>query len=63
VRADGYFEHLRDPMKAGNVIRPQEIIALGQFDFEHDFGRCLLDLGYRIRPHCSRWGIQHRFGS
>jgi very-short-patch-repair endonuclease len=34
----------------GNMIRPKEVLELCQSDFERDFGRCLLDLGYRIRP-------------
>ena len=43
------IEHFRTPMKA-NVIRPKEVLELCQSEFERDFGRCLLDLGYRIRP-------------
>ena len=43
------IEHFRVPMKA-NMIRPKEVLELCQSDFERDFGRCLLDLGYRIRP-------------
>jgi very-short-patch-repair endonuclease len=43
------IEHFRSPMK-GNMIRPKEVLELCQSDFERDFGRCLLDLGYRIRP-------------
>jgi very-short-patch-repair endonuclease len=43
------IEHFRSPMK-GNVIRPKEVLELCQSDFERDFGSCLLDLGYRIRP-------------
>lgn len=43
------IEHFRTPMKA-NTIRPKEVLDLCQSDFERDFGRCLLDLGYRIRP-------------
>ena len=42
------IEHFRNPMKA-NVIRPREVLELCQSEFERDFGRCLLDLGYRIR--------------
>lgn len=42
------IEHFRAPMK-GNLIRPKEVLELCQSDFERDFGRCLLDLGYRIR--------------
>ena len=44
------IEHFRDPMKAGNVIKPREVLDLCQSDFERDFGRCILDLGYRVRP-------------
>jgi very-short-patch-repair endonuclease len=44
------IEHFRDPTKADHVIRPKEVLDLCQSDFERDFGRCLLDLGYRIRP-------------
>jgi very-short-patch-repair endonuclease/transcription elongation GreA/GreB family factor len=43
------IEHFRTPMKA-NMIRPKEVLELCQSDFERDFGRRLLDLGYRIRP-------------
>jgi hypothetical protein len=42
------IEHFRNPMKA-NMIRPKEVLELCQSEFERDFGRCLLDLGYRIR--------------
>lgn len=42
------LEHFRTPMK-GNLIRPKEVLELCQSDFERDFGRCLLDLGYRLR--------------
>jgi very-short-patch-repair endonuclease len=43
------IEHFRAPMN-GNMIRLKEVLELCQSDFERDFGRCLLDLGYRIRP-------------
>jgi hypothetical protein len=43
------IEHFREPMK-GNLIRPREVLELCQSEFERDFGQCLLDLGYRIRP-------------
>src|SRR5271165_4894191 len=43
------IEHFRAPMKV-NMIRPKEVLEPCQSDFERDFGRCLLDLGYRIRP-------------
>jgi very-short-patch-repair endonuclease len=44
------IEHFREPMKGNNLIRPKEVLELCQSEFERDFGRCLLDLGYRIRP-------------
>jgi very-short-patch-repair endonuclease len=44
------IEHFRNPMKGGNIIKPKEVLDLCQSDFERDFGRCLLDLGYRLRP-------------
>jgi very-short-patch-repair endonuclease len=43
------IEHFRSPMKA-NLIRPKEVLELCESDFEREFGKCLLDLGYRIRP-------------
>jgi very-short-patch-repair endonuclease len=49
------IEHFRTPMK-GNVIRPKEILEVCQSDFEREFGRCLLDLGYRIRAQVSVGG-------
>lgn len=45
----GLIEHFRAPMK-GNLIRPKEVLEVCQSDFERDFGKCLLDCGYRIRP-------------
>jgi very-short-patch-repair endonuclease len=44
------IEHFREPMKGNNLIKPKEVLELCQSEFERDFGRCLLDLGYRIRP-------------
>jgi very-short-patch-repair endonuclease len=43
------IEHFRAPM-TGNLIRPKEVLEVCESEFERDFGRCLLDLGYRIRP-------------
>ena len=43
------IEHFRNPMKT-NMIRPKQVLELCQSEFERDFGECLLDLGYRIRP-------------
>jgi very-short-patch-repair endonuclease len=44
------IEHFRSPMEAGKVIRPGEVLDLCESDFERDFGRCMLDLGYRLKP-------------
>ncbi len=44
------IEHFRNPMEAGSVIRPKEVLDLCDSDFERDFGRCLLELGYRLKP-------------
>ena len=44
------IEHFRNPMDAGSVIRPKEVLDLCESDFERDFGRCLLELGYRLKP-------------
>ncbi len=44
------IEHFRSPMEAGKTIRPGEVLEICDSDFEKDFGGCLLDLGYRIRP-------------
>jgi very-short-patch-repair endonuclease len=43
------IEHFRAPM-TGNLIKPKEVLEVCDSEFERDFGRCLLDLGYRIRP-------------
>src|SRR5260370_891868 len=43
------IEHFRAPMR-GNLIRLKEVLEPCESDFERDFGRCLLDRGYRIRP-------------
>lgn len=43
-------EHFRNPMKEGKIIRAAEILEVCESDFERDFGRRLLDLGYRLRP-------------
>jgi very-short-patch-repair endonuclease len=44
------IEHFRNPMEAGSVIRPKEVLDLCDSEFERDFGRCLLELGYRLKP-------------
>src|SRR6516225_8769990 len=37
-------------MEEGNLIKPNTVLDACQSDFEREFGQCLLDLGYRIRP-------------
>lgn len=44
------LEHFRNPMGGGNIAGAGDILALCESDFERDFGRRLLALGYRIRP-------------
>jgi very-short-patch-repair endonuclease len=44
------IEHFRNPMEAGSIIRPKEVLDLCDSEFERDFGRCLLELGYRLKP-------------
>ncbi len=44
------IEHFRNPMEAGSVIRPKEVLDLCDSEFERDFGRCLLELRYRLKP-------------
>lgn len=44
------IEHFRNPMGASNIVRPKEVLDFCDSDFERDFGRCLLDLGYRLKP-------------
>jgi hypothetical protein len=51
------IEHFRSPTK-GNLIRPKEVLELCDSDFEREFGKCLLDLGYRIRPQVPVGGLR-----
>ena len=44
------IEHFRSPMEEGNLIKPNAVLDTCESDFEREFGQCLLDLGYRIRP-------------
>jgi very-short-patch-repair endonuclease len=44
------IEHFQDPLKGAGLIRPQQVLEPCQSDFERDFGRVLLERGYRIRP-------------
>jgi very-short-patch-repair endonuclease len=55
------IEHFRSPMEAGKIIRPGEVLDLCDSDFERDFGRCLLDLGYRIKPQVPVGGYRIDF--
>ncbi len=55
------IEHFRNPMEAGSVIRPKEVLDLCESDFERDFGRRLLELGYRIKPQVPVGGYRIDF--
>jgi len=55
------IEHFRNPMEAGRVIRPDEVLDLCDSDFERDFGRCLLELGYRLKPQVPVGGYRIDF--
>lgn len=55
------IEHFRNPMDAGSVIRPKEVLDLCDSGFERDFGTCLLELGYRIKPQVPVGGYRIDF--
>ncbi|ABC23321.1 DNA helicase [Rhodospirillum rubrum F11] len=55
------IEHFRNPMAAGKVIEPTEVLDLCDSGFERDFGRCLLDLGYRLKPQVPVGGYRIDF--
>lgn len=55
------IEHFRNPMEIGKIIRPNEILDLCDSEFERDFGRCLLDLGYRLKPQVPVGGYRIDF--
>lgn len=55
------IEHFRNPMESGSIIHPKEVLDLCDSDFERDFGRCLLDLGYRIKPQVPVGGYRIDF--
>lgn len=48
-------------MEAGHVIRPAKVLDLCESDFERDFGRCLLDMGYRLKPQVPVGGYKIDF--
>lgn len=43
------IEHVRSPMEQGKIIKPDDVLAGCDSGFERNFGRCLLELGYRLR--------------
>jgi very-short-patch-repair endonuclease len=55
------IEHFRNPMEAGSVIRPKEVLDLCDSGFERDFGMCLLELGYRLKPQVPVGGYRIDF--
>jgi very-short-patch-repair endonuclease len=44
------IEHFRNPMGAAVIAQPKDVLEACDSDFERDVGKCLLDLGYRVRP-------------
>ena len=46
----GLIEHFRNPMEGGNIVPPSNVLDLCQSGFERDFGRRVLDMGFRLRP-------------
>jgi len=44
------IEHFRNPMEGGNILPPSNVLDLCQSGFECDFGRRVLDMGFRLRP-------------
>ena len=44
------IEHFRDPMTGVSIAQSTEVLDACDSDFERDVGRCLLELGYRVRP-------------
>ncbi len=48
-------------MEAGSILRPKEVLDLCDSDFERDFGRCLLELGYRLKPQVPVGGYRIDF--
>jgi very-short-patch-repair endonuclease len=55
------IEHFRSPMEEGKVIHPGEVLDLCDSKFERDFGRCLLELGYRLKPQVPVGGYRIDF--
>lgn len=44
------IEHFRNPMAGAVIAQSNEVLESCDSDFEREVGKCLLDLGYRIRP-------------
>jgi very-short-patch-repair endonuclease len=44
------IEHFRNPMGPAVIAQPKDVLEACDSDFEREVGKCLLDLGYRIRP-------------
>jgi very-short-patch-repair endonuclease len=43
------IEHMRNPMAEANVVRPNGVLEQCESEFERDFARRMLALGYRLR--------------
>lgn len=55
------IEHFANPMKGGSLVKPKDVLDLCESGFEREFGRVLLDLGYRIRPQVPVGGYRIDF--
>ncbi len=44
------IEHFRNPMEGGNIVPPSNVLDMCQSGFERDFGRRVLEMGFRLRP-------------
>jgi very-short-patch-repair endonuclease len=44
------IEHFRNPMEGGNIAHSSDVLDICGSGFERDFGRRMLDMGYRLRP-------------
>lgn len=43
------IEHVRNPMGEANVLRPKDVLDLCQSEFEVDFAKAMMALGYRLQ--------------
>jgi very-short-patch-repair endonuclease len=55
------IEHFENPMGSGKTTQSKDILDLCESEFERNFGRRLIDLGYRIRPQVQVGGYRIDF--